>query len=154
MEPFAPRDIAFHGARLGGAWTLKVYSIVYGDAPLDWAGFEHGIRGAELALPDPDLDAGRPGLGVLIAHQGRTGDYVVLGWWNSENELPLEIWVRRDRTDPWRRAESGESACVWDLEVLWEERQAWIRAMLSADGGGSEAYLADVPARFQEAGRP
>jgi len=107
------------------------------------------LRGAERALPEPDEPHGRPGLGFLIAHQGRTGDYVVAAWWDHENELPLRVLVRRGRTGRWRRARRGESFCVWDLEVIWAERRAWIDTMLSPGGAGRDGWLASVDERFR-----
>jgi hypothetical protein len=141
MEPYAPRHIEFRGQRRFRGWRLKVYSIALTSAPVDLAEFETAFQAAELSLPDPDAESGRPGLGILIAHQGKTGDYTVLGWWNHENELPLQIWVRRSRSEGWRPAEAGESVCVWDLQVIWHERQAWISAMLAPAGPDADAYL-------------
>jgi hypothetical protein len=98
---------------------------------------------AEAALPRPAISDGRPGLGFLIAHQGRTAAYVVLGWWDQENELPIKVFVRRG-DDPWRPARDAESICVWDLEVLWAEREAYVQAMLRPDGSDPAAYLERV----------
>lgn len=113
--------------------------------------FEPCLRVAERELPEPDEGRGRAGLGFLIAHQGRTGDYVVLGWWDNENELPLRVWVRRGPAQGWRPAEGGESICVWDLEVIWAERQAWVDAMLSPSGPSPADYLARVESRWKNA---
>jgi len=145
MHPYAPRPIRFEGlARPVKGWTIKRYGIAYGDAPVDWSGFVPALSLAEAALPMPDVESGRPGLGFVIAHQGRTGDYLVLAWWDHENELPLRIWVRRDRAEAWRPAEHGESVCVWDLEVIWAERQAWVEAMMAPPGPDRHAYLSRV----------
>lgn len=142
MEPYAPRLIRSHGIRQVGPWKLKVHSVAYGDGPLDWPGFEPGLEHAEATLPSPDERAGRPGLGFLIVHQGRTGDYVVLAWWDHENELPLRVWVRRTRSEAWREAQNDESICVWDLEVIWAERSAWVATMLRSGEPDPQAYLA------------
>lgn len=142
MEPYAPRRIEAHGTRPFGAWRMKVYSVLFGEGPVDWPAFEPGIDAALRSLPAPDEARGRPGLGFVIAHQGRTGDYVVVAWWDRENELPVRVLVRRDRAEPWRAAHTDESFCVWDLEVLWAERQAWVATMLTPGGGGADAYLA------------
>ncbi len=153
MEPYAPRRIRFGGLREVGSWRLKLYSIVYGDNPMAWAELEPGLLLAEEELPEPDASQGRPGLGFLIAHQGRTGDYVVLGWWDHENELPLRVWVRRSREDSWRPAQGGESVCVWDLEVIAAERQAWVDTMLSSTGPSAADYLARIEERWRKAAR-
>jgi hypothetical protein len=142
MEPYAPRAIRFSGLRPTGPWTLKLYAVAYGNAPFDWASFEPGLQLAERALPVPDDSRGRPGLGLLIAHRGRTGDYVVLGWWDRENELPLRIFIRDGASGSWRPAADDESVCVWDLEIVWAERQAWVARMLGRGGPDPAAYLA------------
>jgi hypothetical protein len=104
------------------------------------------------ALPEPDPAAGRPGLGILIAHQGLTGDYTVLAWWDSENELPIRVWVRRDGESDrgWRPAQGGESVCVWDLEILAAERDAWVDTMMSSAGPDPAAYRERVAPAFRE----
>ncbi len=151
LQPFASREIRFQGLREPGGWTLKLYSVVYGRGSVEWAEFEPALRLAERELPAPDEACGRPGLGFLIAHQGRTGDYVVLGWWDNENELPLRVWVRRTRGERWRPASGGESICVWDLEIIWAEREAWVETMLAATGSSRAGYLARVEDRHRAA---
>ncbi len=85
---------------------------------------------AMAELPQPAQIVGRPGLGFLICHQGRTGDYTILCWWDRENELPIRVFVRDDQG--WRPARGSESVCVWDLEVIWHERCAYVESMLQA----------------------
>lgn len=141
--PYQPRPIQFHGLRdVHGQW-LKLYSIRYGAEAIRWQVFEGGLNLAFAEVPEPDLARGRPGLGFVIAHQGRTGDYTVLGWWDSENELPLRVFVRDGAG--WRPAQGGESVCVWDLEVIWHERQAYVTTLLA--GGSPDAYLATALTR-------
>ena len=144
MQPFRPRPVRFHGLRHREGWRLKLYSITHDGAPAELAGFEDGIARAAEALPLPAVAAGRPGAGFVIAHAGRSAAYVVLGWWDHENELPLRVWVRPAAGDgAWRPAEGGESFCVWDLQVLWFEREAYVATVL-AEGHPDpvRAYLA------------
>ena len=96
---------------------------------LDAARFEGAIPLVCDELPDPAVEPHRPGIAVLILHQGRTGDYAVLGWWDNENELPLRVFVREG--DGWRPARGGESICVWDMEVLWAERNDYVTRVLT-----------------------
>lgn len=143
MEHFAPRHIEFHGLRLVRDWRLKLYSIAYGPAPVEWTSFTPGMSLAETCLPEPAVTSERSGVGLLIAHQGRTGNYVVLGWWDRENELPLRVFVSPNRRpQSWRAAEGSESICIWDLEVLWAERQAYASTVLHPGGGDVASYLA------------
>jgi hypothetical protein len=43
----------------------------------------------------------------------------------------------------WRPAQGSESICVWDLELLWFERQAYVGAVLVPAGAQDlDGYLA------------
>jgi hypothetical protein len=124
---------------------IKLYSIVHDGAPPDWPVFEPGIALAFETLPAPAKAPGRPGLAFLIAHTGRDIWYTVLCWWDRENELPIRVWVAEpdsSGTPRWREARGGESVCVWDLDVIWHERQAYVDTLLA---GGNEA---DAPAAY------
>ena len=44
----------------------------------------------------------------------------------------------------WRPAGERESICVWDLAVLWHEREAYVRHVLGpAQGPDIERYLSE-----------
>ncbi|MBV9437233.1 MAG: hypothetical protein JOZ44_14340 [Acidobacteria bacterium] len=106
------------------------------------ASFEEGVRLALDELPE-ERDEGCPGVGFIIKHHGATADYVVLAWWANENELPTRVFVTDPQTGRWRPA-NDESFCVWDLEIMWRERNHYIRTML---GGKSDVaqYLDETP---------
>jgi len=140
MLPYQPRPTRFLGVRHWNDWRLKHYAISVDGSALDGDAFDEGISLARAALPQPAQAPGRPGVGFLIAHHGAGGDYAVLGWWDHENELPVRVFVRMEGEGRWRAA-GTESFCVWDLEVIWAEREAYVETVLSArpDVG---AYLA------------
>lgn len=140
---YAPRPRRFLGALPRKDWRIKRYAIWREDAVFDDARFDAGVRMAARALPEPAIAPGRPGAAILILHQGVTADYVVLAWWDSDNELPLHVWVRTPDEADWRPAGERESICVWDLEVLWGERERYVRHVLAAETPDIEAYLAD-----------
>ena len=136
--PFAPRIAAFHGIVDRAGHRLKGYTMRYGERPVDWEEHREGIELALAALPEARPEEGRPGLGFLIVHRGRAAEYVVLAWWDRQNELPVKVFVRNE--GPWRPAREGESFCVWDLEIVGRERDAYVGTVLA--DGDAEAYLA------------
>ena len=148
-EAYSPRRVLARGVRAVDGWRLKQYLIVYGTAEPDWQRFESGLSSARsqgLWPPSPPLAPGRFGVGFSIGHQGRSSDYLVLRWWDNENELPGHILVH-DRVPhaPWRPARAGEGLCVWDLAVIWHERNAFVRTMLARTGEPDpEPYLTDT----------
>lgn len=149
VRPFAPRSIVAHDVLAHDDWRLKRYAITVDDVPLPWDAFDDGVAMALATLPRPAIAPGRLGAGFLIAHRGRGADYLVLGWWSEENELPTRV-LRRDQRPgaTWRPARDGESFCVWDLQVVAFERDAWVDTVLSNDADRApmaarvDAYLA------------
>ena len=140
FRPYAPRPVQFAGLAEPSGYRLKQYAIVYSE-PFRDANFAEGSRLVFAELPTPAVTAERPGVGFVIAHQGNGADYVVLGWWDRENELPLKVLVRpQSPNGQWRPARGGESVCVWDLEVIWFERQAYVQTVIG--NGDAEGYLA------------
>jgi hypothetical protein len=123
-----------------------MYSVVLHGSPPDWGVFEPAIALALDTLPSPARAPGRPGVGFLIAHTGRGLWYTVLCWWDRENELPIRVWVAEQADGPpaWRPAQGSESVCVWDLDIIWHEREAWVDTMLgagAASGGEPDTEL-------------
>ena len=141
--PYAPRAAAFHGIVERAGHRLKGYSVRYGDRPVDWEEHREGVDLALAALPEAKPAEGRPGLGFLIVHRGRAAEYVVLAWWDRQNELPTRVFVRNE--GPWRPARESESFCVWDLELFAKERDAYVDTVLS--GGSAQAYLERLATR-------
>jgi hypothetical protein len=129
--PFRPRRIERLGLLELAGTRLKHYAVIAGDRLLERSRFDRALPLVAAALPRPSVTAGRPGAGLLIFHQGPAVDYVVLGWWDRENELPIRVWLR-DR-GRWRKARRSESICVWDLEIAWFERCAWVTHVLNGD---------------------
>lgn len=148
MRAFVPRPITFCGVRHEGAWRLKRYAITRdaadGDRCAPWDDFAPGRALALASLPEPALAEGRAGVGFVIEHRGAGADYLVLGWWDRENELPVRVAVREQREGAaWRAAGPSESFCVWDLQVIGFERDAYVATVLGHDAGPDavETYL-------------
>lgn len=137
FHQFEPRPVNFLGIEEIRGYRLKCYSIVYGDVPFRREEFEEGMTLAAKALPMPAVTDGRPGVGFVILHQGRTVHYLILSWWDNENELPTRVFVRGE--GEWRPGRESESFCVWDLEVMWREREAYVGTVLG--GKGINEYL-------------
>lgn len=131
-EKFTPRPVTLRGVRDVAGYRIKEYAIVYGPGALSIGQFENGLPNAFAALPKPAVTTSRPGAGVVILHQGRGARYIILGWWDNENELPLRIWTQPSNAcgAPWLPASASQSVCVWDLEVLNFERHAYVERVL------------------------
>ena len=76
-----------------------------------------------------------------IFHDGASMEYLVVAWWMNENELFISVSVRQD--DAWIEDQSKYSFCIWDLELIWHERNSFIRHMYSGTRN-IEAYRKDL----------
>lgn len=144
---FAPRSVRVLPAFEVGGWRLKPYRVLgrESDAPETFE--ESGLDAILSELPEQAEAPGRPGLGFLIEHLATPLDYIVLCWWQNNNEMITRILVR-EAGSPWRPTDGSESFCVWDLDIMWFERNAFIRTMLSVPAHDPAAYLG---ARFEKA---
>lgn len=139
--PYEARVISRGGVVEHSGWRLKIYGISHDGCPLTEEEFAGGMVLALAALPRPAVALGRPGVGFLISHRGKTADYVVLGWWDRHNELPVRVFVREPGAF-WRPSRGAESFCVWDLQVMWFEREAYVSTVMSGgDPDPVAAYL-------------
>lgn len=147
---FEPRPVRARGVLGAHGYRLKVYDITLPGEELDGLAFERGAELGASVLPRPAVAGRRPGVGFLVRHQGLDAGggrvlYLALCWWDNANELFVETFILGEATGrKWIRARAEGSFCVWDLEVMWHERGAYVRHVLGAGGVDLEAYLRDV----------
>lgn len=137
QETYRKRPIRFLEHWEQSGWRLKVYGIAYqGEYPR--AHLIENAKGlARERLPPSPSTEGRYGVGFLGVHDGRGADFIFLDWWAEENELHHHVYVAsHDQPDHFRYATpTGLIACVWDLQVLCFEREAWLQSVLANPSG-------------------
>ena len=134
------RPIEFLGVRGMGRARMKLYSIVHDASGFEPGPFEEGLRMAVNDVLQPNPARGTPGVGFIILHRGRFAKYLVVCCWSLENELPTRVYVEDERG--WRTARPSEGVCVWDLQILWFERCAYVETILGGRTDGVNEYLA------------
>ena len=109
----------------------------------DWLA-EH----AASVFPAPPQPGDHP-VGFLILHYGSEGDYLLVSQWYDADML--KHWVRGAVVDADGHttftplAQRDLVACVWELEVIKFERDAWVNTVLARgelDQDALDAYLA------------
>ncbi|MCJ7420684.1 hypothetical protein [Sphingomicrobium astaxanthinifaciens] len=141
----APRPTRWLGVEAARDYLLKTYAIEGPGETFERARFADWDAAVAPALPSPARDALRPGVGFVIFHQAAIGDYLVLGRWDNRNELKLPVWVAPPGSARFAPAGERQSLCVWDLDIIIAERDAFVLAT-GADGLDIERYLGQ-PAR-------
>ena len=122
-------------------WDLKLYRIeaTKGNTSRAWEKYDQGI---ETLVPEslarkPLKDPSCPRVGFIICHEGRSIGYLVLCVWGNDNELftDVRVWLNGVWT-----VSSDYSFCLYDMEVMWFERNAFIETLYSGETN-RELYL-------------
>ena len=145
--PYEPRPARFAGVEAHAGWRLKRYTITLPGVALNEPVHAQGRLAACAHLPQPAATPARAGLGFVIDHQavdaaGGPVHYTVLCWWDRANELFTRTLVcGLETAGMWR--EGVGAPCVWDLRIVWHERNACIRHLLTPHPD-AEGYLNDT----------
>ena len=63
----------------------------------------------------------------VIFHDGASCDYLVLVWWQNDNELFTSVSVKTE--GEWVEDPTKFSFCLYDLEIMWTERNIYIQTI-------------------------
>lgn len=128
--------------------TLKVYGMFKDPARCSTVPEPDRLqRHVASVLREPVQPRDHP-VGFVILHYGSQGDYLLVSQWYDADML--KHWVRGAVVDPTGAiafaplAERDLIACVWELEVIKFERDAWINTVLARgrlDEAALDAYL-------------
>lgn len=99
---------------------IKLYSISATGAPVEPRPFLDRL--ALLLQRRPDGWPQRPAFAIF--HAGATGRYLVLAWWDHGNELFVSVSF--DGGAGWIEDRDRHSFCLYDLEVIWAERNFYV----------------------------
>lgn len=122
-----------------GHTVLKQYDISYSGDNVNPTTFSAGFQLAESMLKSEKsfIDSN---YGFCIRHSGVREDYLVICYWANENECFIKVFIGYD--SHWRPA-LDESFCVWDLKIIWFERESYVKHVLSSTKQHSQQYLSD-----------
>jgi hypothetical protein len=115
---------------------LKLYTISAKAEPVDHGPYLERLTDIKR---QKKISSSIPAFAIF--HDGATMQYLVVGWWMNENELFISVSVREEAG--WVEAPDKYSFCIWDLEIIWHERNSFIRHMYSGNPN-IEAYRKDL----------
>lgn len=144
-EAYRPRATHFLGLWEFHDWRLKAYTI----SPAGVEPAQELIEAARALAEDRIAESAGSGenyrVGYVGVHAGKTGNFVFIDWWSNENEVYHHVYASsaEQPTDFQYLTPTGASACVWDLQLIWFEREAWVASILSRpEAPDIDAYLA------------
>ena len=142
-EPYRPRPVHFLDLWEPDGWTLKAYGLSYAHQT-PGAALVVAARQRALECLPPSGEGGNYGIGFVGVHEGRDFNFVFVGWWADENELHLKRFLSpADEPANLREATADDSfSCVFDLQLIWFERNAWVeKVLVNPQGPNLQAYL-------------
>ncbi|CAM3855302.1 hypothetical protein VA7868_00094 [Vibrio aerogenes CECT 7868] len=113
---------------------IKIYTIAADGQPVVFQPFHQ-----QLAVVKQSLDQDWEHTAAFVIFHRGAGNlhYLVLSWWDNDNELFTSVSVERDGV--WHTDPTQYSFCLYDMEVMWRERNLYIDTMDCAEPS-LEAY--------------
>jgi hypothetical protein len=137
---YTPRRTKARAVVAVNGYRLKPYEMYFDENS------GHSITDDELksfigqCLPAGSNDPLEHGVGFAIIHFARDGNYLLLSRWYGGNMLKHDLFEMKQSPAGWQTASlqsTGIVACVWELQVIAFERQAWVCTAMAK--GGTEA---------------
>lgn len=146
LGPHADRPTEFLGVWQLGGWRVKVFGVAYEGETVAPRLLDDAKSLAARALPQPAADGSRYGVGFVVVHDGRGGNWVLVDWWANDNELNQVLYQSSDEApSDFEHVTSGLISCVHEMKVIVHEYEAWLTTFLAnPDGPDVEAYLRQV----------
>jgi len=122
------------GLRLQNAY-LKWYDLYPSDTEITQEQVEEC-----RAFLKAEAEAGRLKLddeiGFVILHRAGPALLLLLTTWRNTNEMWESLYMKlADEAEPYRQqefeSEHRGTYCVWELGIVWHERNAWVRFLSS-----------------------
>lgn len=145
---YKSRNIRFREVVLMDNWRIKTYTIS------EHAKFkaEASYQNALFKLPTwlgqlNSFDPSHEHIAFLILHEGNEGVFSLISTWVGNNMLQSHVYISKynDLNNFQLISGDGLFACVWELEIINHERNAWIEHILKKDENRDyNTYLQDI----------
>jgi len=127
------RPIRFIGLENFEEWTFKVYSISCRLEKANQLWIDSAINQFPIWIRNVNnTNKKNYRVATLIVHEGREGCFAIISCWVDENMLQLFAYFAGDiqKVDFQLISDKGLVSCVWELAILWFERNAWVNLVM------------------------
>ena len=124
-------------------WRMKMFGVAYDRPAVDPQLVTAAKTLARQHLPQPASDGSRYGIGFIVVHDGRGGNWILVDWWANDNELN-QLLFQAGPTTPYdfKLVTNGLISCVHEMKVIVHEYAAWLDTILAnPDGPDPDGYL-------------
>lgn len=137
LSKYKKRPVRFMEIIECNGWKIKLYSISSKHKLVDIQCIEQAKKQLPVWLMNSKLyPLETYKVATLILHEGREGCFAIINWWIDENMLQQFAYLAtNDEPEIFRLySDKGIITCVWEMAVLWFERNAWVDHVLNAPG--------------------
>jgi len=139
LQPFSPRTVLILPSVETNGWQLKRYGILANNRTYDSAITLSALDAAIERLPvagKPDQPDGNHGIGFQLVHFAEVAVVLPVFYWVwgsvlANTDQMRAQWDSANKFDTGVREVVG---CVWELEILAFETEAWKQTMLCGTG--------------------
>jgi len=143
-EPFARREVRFLELWQPTGWSIKIYGLTHPRRAMPGGEFLAAVKMLAAPLLGSVAPQDHHGAGFFILHAARKANFILLDHWTGENTIRQNAYTSTfDEPEAFTDMTASRLvACVWELQVLSFERQAWLDAVLANPAGPDlDAYL-------------
>lgn len=142
---YEQRPVRFLEVYIHNGWYIKIYSISVRSEHVQTQVVESAkLRLTEWLQKSDQHPLENYKIATLILHEGKEGCFAIINWWVDESMLQHHVYLM-DYARPSHfelYADKDIITCVWEMAVLWHERNAWIENILKKNKNPDfEGYL-------------
>lgn len=134
---YLPRWVEAKGMIAVNGYRLKPYSMHIAMHESKRMLSSQELQGLLRKCLSTSADPMDHGVGFAIVHYARDGDYLLVSRWYGGNMLKHELFRISHTRQGWRAVPLRSTnivACVWELQVITFERQAWVYTAMAKGG--------------------
>lgn len=132
--PYQTRSIRFLEIHEQDNWKIKIYSISAKTIIADSFYIECAKQQLQEWLGKSKMyGLNTYNTATLILHETKDGCFAIINWWADENMLQHYVYLATNENPAEFKpfADNSIVACVWEMAVLWFERNAWVEEVMS-----------------------
>ncbi len=141
---YQPRPIRFVELFEVENWTIKIYSISIVNELVSAENLHHAKANLQAWLEKSKAyDLETYNIATLILHEGKEGCFAIINWWIDDNMLQNFVYLKPNGENEYRLySQDGMATCVWEMEIWWHERNAWVKhVLMKNEKPDFESYL-------------
>lgn len=126
-------------------WQIKIYTILMENDEIETKVLDVILANVpQLLAKHNKHKVNHYNLATMIVHKGIDACFVIINWWVNDNMLQHHVYAIDENDQITEFANNEIITCIWEMAVLWHERNAWIKYILTnPTQADMDAYVND-----------